>query len=127
MESERNRTTIIIVKTEYLGGQGMRGGGRGGGQTSRMSFPVASFAPSGKKRGTREREKWKDRRGERANPRKTERKGGGRKIGGQTLSFSPFEGERESEREKESGRGRDIRESFAELRGAPFGVPLCSL
>lgn len=132
MESERNRTTIIIVKTEYLCGQGMRGGGRGGGQTSRMSFPVASFAPSGKKRGTREREKWKDRRGERerATPRKTDPrkgekvgKGGGRKIGGRTLSCSPFE----RERERESGRGRDIRESFAELRGAPFGVPLCSL
>lgn len=80
------------------------GGGRGGGQTSRMSFPVASFAPSGKKRGTREREKWKDRRGERerATPRKTDPrkgekvgKGGGRKIGGRTLSCSPFERERE--------------------------------
>lgn len=125
MESERNRTTIIIVKTEYLGGQGMRGGGRGGGQTSRMSFPVASFAPSGKKRGTREREKWKDRRGERERigvkrirerERRLEREEDEKSV--DKPSPSPLSKERE--RENESGReGRDIRESFAELRGAP--------
>lgn len=134
MESERNRTTIIIVKTEYLCGQGMRGGVGGVGdrpagchsRSRRLHRVERRGAPGNERNGKigEERER------ERATPRKTDPrkgekvgKGGGRKIGGRTLSCSPFE----RERKRESGRGRDIRESFAELRGAPFGVPLCSL
>jgi len=60
-EVERNRTTIIIVKTEYLAGQrrrlcageetmvhvGLDEGG--GGLSSRMPFPVASVVQREKK------------------------------------------------------------------------------
>jgi len=76
-EVERNRTTIIIVKTEYLAGQrrrlcageetmvhvGLDEGG--GGLSSRMPFPVASVVQRvrGKTERKRERERERGREG----------------------------------------------------------------
>lgn len=133
VESERNRTTIIIVKTEYLGGQGMRGEGRWMGREGTDQPDVipgrvvcTAWEEEGHE-GTREMERSAKRERERENRRKTDPrkgekvgKGGGRKIGGSTLSFSPFERERE-------GGGERIYAKVLQSCVARSAVPLCSL